>query len=642
MIVALDIETECALGCKTECQHALDEYRNRVSVIGLWYKDGGETHSLVLRSVDALSEWVHAHPDSRFVGHNFKFDLKTLDVKGLKLVNLWRDDTLLMAATSLDKVSLDYLEWYASERKRLNKLRPKGHGHREGKPNSLKVLAPYFLGVEPFWEPVSHDDDTYVLKDVEYTYRLYEFFEAKLRAEGTYEFYKDWYVPRAKLLFKMERRGISLDWRELDKADEVARLEATEAKRQLDECWAGAYRKYWDEQRGILHSRYWDMELQAIKKLKDPAPERVDKVRKRYGELFEKAATKLEPLSLDSPAQLTWLLKEHLKLDITDFDGEETTGKAVLEKLAGQGREDVAKFIEYREATKLTSAFFPSYREKQVEGRIHCTFNPAGTRTGRLSSSGPNLQQIERSLKRLFVPRPGYKLIVYDEGAIEPRLILYYTQDVNLFDIISKGKDYHNYNTAIFFGLDSEEPGFKKKYALEREVGKEVGLSLKYGSGEKRLMESAQKRGFVWSKREARYKVDQFREFYEGVYRFRDETINPVLIAGGAVTNIMGRQFVIEDPSNVHLQGFNTLIQGGASDLVWNSAYKADRQFCEEGLDAHILVLEHDCIVAEAREEHAERAEEIVTHAMTDYQLKTPLGLVPLTVEGGIMEAWSK
>jgi DNA polymerase-1 len=351
---------------------------------------------------------------------------------------------------------------------------------------------------------------------------------------------------------------------------------------------------------------------------------------------------KIQPLSLDSPKQLSWLLRDHLGLDIDDFDGEESTGKAVLEKLAGQGRQDIAEFIKYRKATKLTTAFFPSYRAMHVNGIIHCSFNPLGTRTGRLSSSRPNLQQVARNIKRLFMARPGYKLCVRDMKAIEPYLICYYTADLNLYDILSHDKDFHNFNTAIFFDLDSSEEGFKKKYAVEREVGKEVGLSLMYGSGRNRLMESAQKRGFVWSSKEAQYKVERFKEFYEGVYKFREEVINPALLDGGSITNILGRPFVIPCPEDIHMKGMNTLIQGGASDLVCNSAHRVQRQYDELNMDAHVVILEHDCIIVEAAESDALRADEMLADAMTDYKLNTPLGPLHLQTEGGVCDRWEK
>ncbi len=636
--VSLDLETECSLGCEKECQHALDEYRNRISVIGVvTCDDAGNSISRVFRDVSHLKVFLDALGDYELLGHNEKFDLKTLAVKGLDLSSHWADDTMLMASVLTEKVSLEYLEWYGAERQRLNKLRPKGAvKHRDAGGLSLKTLAPYFCGVAPFWEPENHNDDNYVLQDCKNTFLLAQALEAKLKAEGSHAFYKDKLLPWTGLLYKMERVGIALDFELLSRLEIQAHADALQSKQRLDELWLPAYEAQKQKLLNELKKKYDEKAEKAVAKAKDRVRAQI-----RYDGLYSKATTKLNNFNLDSPSQMAWLLKEHQGYDIRDFDGEESTGAAVLERLASEGKADCAELLNYRGATKLATAFFPTYRELQVDGRIHATFNSATVRTGRLSASRPNLQQVEKGIKKIFRAGPGCKLSINDESAIEPRLIAYYSNCLTLFDIITKGKDFHNVNTAAFFDLNPDERDFKKRYSLEREVGKEVGLSILYGSGINRLMESAQKRRFVWTQKEARRKLDKFKELYQDVFRFRSEVIEPALIAG-SIPNLFGRPVCIEDPSNIHMQGLNTLIQGSASDLVLNSAYKADRAFSEENLDAHILVLEHDCIVAEASDRDIVRANEIIQMSMTDYTLINQLGRIPLAVEGGICERWEK
>jgi DNA polymerase I-like protein with 3'-5' exonuclease and polymerase domains len=645
-LLALDIETACGVNlCEGKCEHALDEHRNRVTVVGVYsVGDDGRPDGRVFRSLELLRQYLDGIPGGySLVTHGGKFDFKTLCAHGLDLTEHWEHDTQLMGSVSLEKVSTEYLEWYAGERTRINKTLRRGFSHRPGSPLSLKVLAPYFLGVSPFWEnPENHDNDEYVLKDCEYTYRLAQEFLRRLQSEGSLEFYRGKLFQWALLLLAAERRGITLDMDALAKAEVEADAKAREAKRILDELWAPAYRAFYDVARAELVDSYNEKRTAALEKLKPPSVDKMRKCSARYQALFTRAAEKLpKEVNLDSPAQLTWLLRDYLKLDIQDFDGEETTGKAVLQKLASTGREDIKAFIAYRKNRKLSTAFFPSYRDMQVDGVIHCSFNPTGPRTGRLSSSRPNLQQVEKGIHHLFRARPGHKLATFDESAIEPRLIAYYTADLNLYDIVSTGKDFHNYNTAIFFDLDHATPQFKAKYARERDVGKEVALALMYGAGVNRLMESAQKRGFVWSLKEARYKLDRFKEFYEGVYRFREEVINPALHAG-PVTNLFGRPFTIEDPTNVHMQGLNTLIQGSASDLVLNSAHRMTTEFRARGIHAQVLLLVHDEIVTEIPAQNEAKCVEIITRCMTDYKLETYLGPVPLAVEGKVSDVWEK
>jgi DNA polymerase I-like protein with 3'-5' exonuclease and polymerase domains len=644
-LVSLDIETACDVaGCDRKgCAHALDSFRNRISVIGLYYVSNGVPERHTFRDLPSLRRHLESLGKYHLVGHNLKFDLRVLAAKGCDLSANWADDTLLMAATLTEKISPEWMEWYERERKRHNELLPRGHSHRQGSPHSLKCLAPFFLGVEPFWEdPTNHDNDVYVLKDVEYTFRLAAVFEAKLKDEGVYEFYKTKLLPWTRMLLEMEQKGITLDMQALDFSEVIAQEEAIKAKAKLDQLWASAYYSHRKEQEIALLESYTQKEQQAVSKLKNPTYEKAKATRLRYLALYEKAVEKLPAtLNLDSPAQLSWLLRDHFKLDITDFHGEEGTGKPILQKLA-EKREDLKLFLEYRKQKKLTTAFFPSYREMQWEGRLHCSFNPTGTRTGRLSSSTPNLQQVPAHLHRLFRARPGHKLATYDMSAIEPRLIAYYTHDLRLIDIVNSGEDFHGNNARIFFGLDCETKDIKERYPNERKMAKEVGLSLFYGAGSGRLEETSQKYGFMWNSRRCRDILKRFKEEYEGVYAFRDGVLNPLLSAGHTVTNLLGRQYRIDDPTDVHLQGLNTLIQSSASDLVINSAHRITERLKVAGIPGSVLLLVHDEIVTEVPEDCVGQSVILITDAMTSYHLPTPLGPIRLEVEGKVADSWEK
>jgi DNA polymerase-1 len=90
------------------------------------------------------------------------------------------------------------------------------------------------------------------------------------------------------------------------------------------------------------------------------------------------------------------------------------------------------------------------------------------------------------------------------------------------------------------------------------------------------------------------------------------------------------------------MQGLNTVIQSSASDLVVDAALKAQEKFDAEGLDAHVLLLVHDEIIAEACDADAARAEKILDEAMTNYVLTTDMGSIKLKVEGKVSERWEK
>lgn len=643
MLVSLDLETKCGMGCTGSCKHALDPYRNAITIIGAYWEDAQGPQTMIFRTINELKNFDSEFQHPNYLGFNFKWDLHTLAVKGFDLpLERWVHDPLLMSSVLTEKVTEQYIEKYEVDRIIRNHEFPKGMKHRQTKGSSLKILAPYFLGIPAFWEdPTNHDNEEYVLKDCQYTYDLYVLFRSLMEERDEFNFYEQKLLPWVKLLARMERRGIMVDLPLMDTLDVEAQKKAAELREQLDAEWTEAYEAYHTTLSDELAQKYDEMYRKAKKKMKDPTPEKEQKLKVRYGAMLDKAVLKLPTkMNIDSPAQIKWLLKDHFGLDIKDFDDEESTGKAVLEKLAGQGRNDLRLFLEYKKNKKLTSSFFPSYRAKHVNEIIHCTFNAHNVRTGRLSSSEPNLQQVPGHLHQIFRARPGYRMIVMDEAAIEPRLIAALTGCPIMFDILDKGLDFHGYNTKIFFELEDDIKDIKKKYEVERAVGKEVGLAILYGAGKDRLMESAQKKGFVWSEEQAKAKVEAFRSEYETVYQFRDELKKALLT--DKVVNLFGRPIAIQNPDDIHMQGLNTVIQSSASDLVVDSALYAQAQYDAKGLDAHILSLVHDEVIVEVLEKNAEEAERILIDAMTRYKLTTEMGQIKLKVEGKTSERWIK
>lgn len=642
MRLSLDIETACNVSeCQSKaCEHALHPRTNRITIIGVDWAGGSAT----FRTVQALNDFLVSLPQFTLGGFNLKWDLRTLAYHGMDIpLHLWTDDALLMATTSINKVPEQYVEWYDEQRKERNKLLPRGTSHRATKGHSLKILAPYYLGVEPFWEdPTNHDSEEYVLKDAHYTRLLIELFEKKLPEETLYgyAFYKDKLMPWTKLLARMERKGIALDLNLVRDEQKVSEANAAAARVKLDEMWAPAYAAYRNGLRDELADDYDVMLQTAIDKLKEPTVEKRAALTKRYLGLAEKAATKLPMvMNIDSPAQIKWLLQTYKGLDISDGEGDDSTGKAILERLVSEGQKDIEQLLIYREERKLATAFYPSYLSMQEDGIIHCSFSPFIARTGRLSSSDPNLQQVPGHLHRIFAARPGCKLITKDESAVEPRLLAYYSECPVLCGLLATGTDFHGYNTKIFFGLTCDVVDVKRLYPKEREVGKEVGLAIMYGAGKYRLQESALKRGFRWTIEECAAKVAAFKAAYPGVFAFKRSYENHLLETKGK--NLFGRPFHI-GVEDLHMKGVNTLIQGSASDLVWNSAYEMQRQFDEQGLDAHVLLLVHDEIVVECPDLHVSTVEGIMDKVMTDYPLVTQHGPVHLKVEGKTSTCWEK
>jgi DNA polymerase I-like protein with 3'-5' exonuclease and polymerase domains len=675
--IFLDLETECAVGCTVKCDHALDFNRNRISVVGITVEDGSgrELLTLATRSLQDVVDVLDDFPGT-IVGHNLvSFDLKVLKAKGIDLTDREVEDTQLMLLAYTEKVPESWLEGYEAERKRINREEKKHH--REVGRYSLKTAAPYFLGVDPFWETDNKDDDDYVLTDVGHTRALYHFLKPRLKDEGTWEFYRNRLIPWAWMLHSAEMEGVCLDLGKVEELSKKAEIEAGQAKEELDAIWQDAYETYLDSSKAQVRNEYaqkLDGALLRLKPatLKDPVKaaartqEKVQRTRSRYQGLLAHALSKVEPFNLNSDDQMLWLLKDYRGYDVRTLDAIQkgfekdckqthywneykkkqepifSSGSEVLERLSAEGKKDAEVLLRYRAAEKLSSAFFPSYREMQFKGKLHCNFNICGTRTGRLSSNSPNLQQVPGDLKQIFSSRPGYSLITRDMGAIEPVLIAYFSQDPTLCGLLIEGENFHNDCTPIFFeGIEAPPSQIKKLFPKERDCTKQCDLSILYGSRHNMLRRTYLKHGFHFSLKYCKAVLNRFRDRYEGVFEFKEQILDRALASGEVITNLCGRKFRL-DPDQVAMKSLNTLIQSSASDLVLLSGQKINQEFQARGIKGGVRLFVHDEIVVEAEDSRLKEAEEIVERCMTNYKLPTPYGNLPLAVEGKTAKYWAK
>jgi DNA polymerase I-like protein with 3'-5' exonuclease and polymerase domains len=625
-LLALDIETAQPDG--TAGDLALDPHRNIITKIAIYTPS---TKSVIT----GMPEGFFVKPEYSVVCHNGKFDFKTLIAKGAPLTpDDLAHDTMNLAVVFPHKIPAAWLEDYEAKRKLANAALGK-NVHRNAGGYSLKTLAPYFLGVEPFWEVADHANDEYALKDAEYTYRLAEFFLREMNEEqhAFYQKIQAW----NRMLLKAELYGAALDFKVLAAHEESTAVKEKETRSLLEAEWAEHFEAYKDEERQALHASYAEKLDKALTKLKDPTPEKRTKTAARYLELQEKALTKIEPFNLGSPAQLKWLFKERLGVDITTFSGdEESTGKAVLERLVGEGVAGVDTFLKWRKASKLITAFFPSYRSEAYRGRIHTSYNLSGTRTGRLSSSGPNLQQISKEILDVFCAPAGSKLVYRDVSAIEPRLIAYETEDPALCKIFLDGSDFHSFNVRVMLGIEEEDAVIKKTYGKERDLAKEIGLALMYGAGSKRIQESAAKRGFKWSEKKCREINKNFQRTYERVWEFK-QALEGAIKAGEVVTNVLGRPLAY-DMDRLHMQSLNTKIQSGGSDLLLESVHRAAQKAGERNISFNPVLFIHDSITVEVLDQDAQAVYDLIGEAIENWQLDTVWGRIPLLSEGGIYQ----
>lgn len=382
-LYGLDVETSCNVPDCTDkhCRHALDHNRARITCIAV--TDGlFEEH--VFRHLSAMQEWREKNPDAVFTMHNGKFDMKMLRANGVNIpLDRWAHDSSLLAFNYHEQIPASWLEEYDRQRVAHNKERT-GLQHRKAGGLSLKTLAPYWLQVKPFWEPeTGHDNDEYVLKDARYALQLTEFFLQHLKPRS-FTFYNTKHLPWTKGLLQTEEFGIRLDEGVLNKKWEESASHEINLRLEIEEQWREHFLSYHSLQAKHLLIEHEN----KLAKMKAEGRNTEGRIRQANRHL-ERKLQNIEPLNLDSPVQLKWLLQECLGLDTTNLDGEESTDKETLTRLSEENTQ-VAKLLQYRKVKKLNTTYYPEYLNYVYKGRIHTTFNTIGTRTGRLSASDPN------------------------------------------------------------------------------------------------------------------------------------------------------------------------------------------------------------------------------------------------------------
>jgi DNA polymerase-1 len=214
-----------------------------------------------------------------------------------------------------------------------------------------------------------------------------------------------------------------------------------------------------------------------------------------------------------------------------------STDAAALEELA---REDPvpALILRHRTLSKLKSTYVDTLAAMtDSEGRLHTNFVQTGTATGRLSSRGPNLQNIPirteegRRIREAFVAKPGCILISADYSQIELVILAHLSKDENLISAFKEDKDVHAQTAALIFGIDKD-----KVNSDQRRMAKTINFGVMYGMSAFRLANELN-----ISRTDANNFIDAYFKTYSGVWQFIKDMIKKTEQTG-YVTTILGRR----------------------------------------------------------------------------------------------------
>jgi len=348
---------------------------------------------------------------------------------------------------------------------------------------------------------------------------------------------------------------------------------------------------------------------------------------------------------IDSPKQLGDILFERLKLPggkRLKKSGQYSTDAAVLEALA-EKHDLPRKIIEYRTRAKLKSTYIdalPKFLQPGT-GRLHSTFNQTVARTGRLSSSNPNLQNIPIGdefglrIRSAFVAASGCQLISADYSQIELRVLAHLSQDPLLIEAFTRNEDIHARTAQEIFGVP---PGLQNHE--HRRMAKAINYGVIYGLSSFGL---AGRTGT--SRTEAQRYIDTYFERYGKVKNYLEGLVEEAR-STGRVRTAFGRLRPIPEIHSGDVQArnraereaMNTPLQGTAADLMKLAMVKTQLRLEREKLQTRMILTVHDELVFESPEPELNHAKDLVQAEMEG---AFPMR-VPLKVDLGVGQNWKE
>ena len=375
-----------------------------------------------------------------------------------------------------------------------------------------------------------------------------------------------------------------------------------------------------------------DMELTGIlvdvDYLDQVALELKEKMEDVEREIYELAGV---TFNIMSPSQLAKVLFETLQIPYPKRvkDGKYSTSKDILDKIRFV-HPIVDKILEYRTLAKLYTNYAVGLKaEVREDGRIHTIFTQTLTRTGRLSSISPNLQNIparqeySKLIRKAFIPDPNSKLLSSDYSQVELRVFAHMSNAENLIQAFVDGKDIHTKTASDIYHVPMEEVTKDM-----RRTAKAVNFGILYGISSFGLSED-----LGIDIQTAKKFIDNYLKTYPGIAEYMEEEKKKAYELG-YVTTLMNRRRVIEELKNknylIRSSGeriaLNTPIQGTAADILKKAMVEIYDEFQKRGLKSKMLIQVHDELVFNVLDSELDEVIAIVRNIMEHtIELKVPL-----------------
>ncbi len=516
--------------------------------------------------LDALRPAL-TNPNIPKIGHNIKYDYVILARLGLKI-----------SPMSFDTMLAEWVINPASRNLGLKKLAWVRLDHQMIKIEDLIGKGKKQITMA---EVAIKDAAVYAADDAAVVLQLKPILEKELEEVKSRQLFDELEMPSVRVLAKMEMTGISLDPEFLQDMSSRLAVILAEKERQV---------------------------VEAVGK----------------------------DFNLNSPQQLSEALFTTLRLAPPERakktkSGHYSTAAGVLEGMVEQ-HPVPGWVLEYRELSKLKSTYVDALigQVNPRTKRIHTSYHQAGTVTGRLASSNPNLQNIPirtemgRQVRKAFVASPGWKLVAVDYSQVELRVVAHMAQDEAMIKAFNAGQDIHATTAAAIFGVELEEVS-----KSQRRQAKAINFGLIYGMSSYGLTRTTD-----LTLAEAEDFIEAYFERFPGVKQYLDSM--PQLAKDqGYVETMLGRRRYfprLQSTSNYNALrqegrgAINAPIQGTAADIMKLALLHVERALSASTLSTRILLQVHDELVLESLLEEVNETVKLVRATMESaYQLDVPL-----------------
>lgn len=335
--------------------------------------------------------------------------------------------------------------------------------------------------------------------------------------------------------------------------------------------------------------------------------------------------------NISSPKQLGEILFEKLNLPYNKKKGKTgySTSHDVLVKLINI-HPIINLILEYREMTKLYSTYLEGLTNYILEdGKIHTIFKQTIARTGRLSSTEPNLQNIPvrteegKLIRKAFLPEENSLIMTSDYSQIELRVLAHISKCENLKNAFLNHEDIHTKVASDIYGVPIESVSKSMRRTAKAVIfGIVYGISG-YGLGENLEINPTEAKKFI----------EKYLKMYPGVKEYMDN-IKKEAYENYYVKTIFGRIRYLDELRNTNYMirsmgermALNTPIQGSSADIIKKAMIDVYKYFKENKLKSTMILQIHDELVFNVVKEEKEKVREIVTELMENaYNLDVPL-----------------